>query len=112
MKFTATDTQMCQLIANAVNASTPMGMGFIHYRPRDFAPENFLPALVRGGDIDLDYVEGRMVKIWIHRLGDGEWEIDDATPRRDYQSWCGKYSSYATLVASAGISIDSKASQR
>ncbi len=96
MRFKATDDQIKQIAANAVNASRPMGMGFLHYQPEhEFKPEDF--TMDKGG-LYLDYVQGRMVKLYIHKDLD-EWVIN-GEPRSDYQSWCHKYPTYESLVNS------------
>lgn len=99
MKFIATPEQVAQIAANAVNASTPMGLGALHYnQQRQFVAGDFEPD-ARG--LYLDYVEGRMVKLYIRKdetLGNS-WELAHE-PRADYQSWAHKYPTNEALVAS------------
>jgi len=98
MRFKATEQQILQMAANAVNASKPMGMGFLHYQPNNqFKPEDFI---IKKNGLYLDYVQGRMVKLFIHKIEDNEWEVI-GEPRCDYQSWCSKYPAYEDLINSA-----------
>ena len=97
MRFEATEGQIKQIAANAVNASFPMGLGFLHFRPkRVFQASDF--DAQPNGCFYLDYVQGRMVKLSIFKREDG-WEIDD-NPRADYQSWVRKYPTTEALVNS------------
>ena len=58
----------------------------------------------RPGDrLYADYVFGRMMKLGIEWNADSI-TVDDAEPRRDYQSWCVKYPTYADLIAAATAS--------
>lgn len=105
MKFRATDEQIQQICANAVNASIPMGLGHIRATSRVFKPEDFK---VEGNFINLDYVQGRMVKLYIWRSGLG-WEMrDDCDP--EYQSWHRQYRSVEELLKSAGVNDYDRAS--
>lgn len=99
--FTATDEQVREVLANAVNASIPMGLGHLHYDGSyKFSPDDFLET----NYLSLDYVQGRMVKLHIQDKGDGVYRIfDSAGPRADYQSWVTRYPTYENLLASAGI---------
>jgi len=99
--FRATDEQIKTIMANACNASTPMGMGRLHYdASEEFKPDDF--NLSEKDDAFLDYVQGRMVKLLIKRLKDGNWSMRNEV-REDYQSWCRKYPTAFGLVESAGI---------
>jgi hypothetical protein len=55
---------------NAINASIPMGMGFIHYEPGNISTEEFLKAAHAENFRSIDYYRGRMVKI--HAQKDSE----------------------------------------
>jgi hypothetical protein len=106
MKFKATTEQIAQVAANAVNAATAAGMGILHYdSAHKFTKEDFLHNIERfGGYLDLDYVEGRMVKLYIHPSSPkGYYECREDDPKPDYQSWCHTYHTYADLLKSAGI---------
>lgn len=101
LKFKATDKQLMQLAANAVNASTPMGLGVLHYEAgQKYTPIEFQQEVSDHG-LDLDYVDGRMVKLWVMRDGDG-WRCAEGV-KLDYQSWGTKYPTYRKLLESAGI---------
>lgn len=111
MIFKATLAQVKQIAANAVNASTPRGMGILHYKAdHEFTASDFndLPN-PQTNRFSLDYVEGRMVKLWISRLDNDQWEIPpqpSETPTPDYQSWCWKYPTYTELALSVeGVEI-------
>lgn len=98
MKFKATNEQIQQICANAVNASLPMGLGHTKWTPKVFMPDEFK---VEGNFVDLDYVQGRMVKLYIWRSGSG-WEMrDDCDP--EYQSWHRQYRTVEELLKSAGV---------
>lgn len=74
------------------------------YNERDYhGRRNEEPA-----SINCDYVMGRMMKLYFtvkdkiltHRDGEG---------RRDYQAWCGKYPTYASLFDAAETEVLKKA---
>jgi hypothetical protein len=105
MKFTATDKQAKQIVANAINASRPAGLGFLQYAPaKEFTADDVTIQSFQNGHrtISADYVGGRMVKLAMRSEQPGEWEITwpGETPRGDYQSWCRKYPTTAALVRS------------
>lgn len=95
MKFKATKQQIKQIAANAINASTPMGLGVLHYQ----ADTKFTLEDIDDAQLYFDYVQGRMVKLNIRSLGDDEYEIAD-NPTPDYQSWCSTYPTTEALVRS------------
>lgn len=103
MKFSATAEQVKAMAANAVNASSPVGLGILHFKAgADAKPDDFE---IRSGALHLDYVDGRMVKL--HIVSEGEpdtWEVY-SEPRPDYQSWAAIYPSNADLVASVGAQV-------
>jgi hypothetical protein len=102
MIFEATEEQVRRLFAVAVNASRSVGLGFLHYDNREYIPEEFEEHdLARG----LDYHAGRMVKLWVTRMGPGRWSLPDGLPRPDWQSWCGRYPTYPDLLRAAGIAV-------
>jgi len=108
MKFKATEEQVAQMAANAINASKPMGLGFLSAdMGKTYTPQDALKAIDihagRGG-LYLDYVDGRMVKLNIHHKN-GIWEMDDRL-FEDYQSWSKTYSSAKALAESVpGVEI-------
>lgn len=97
MKFNATEAQARQVAANAVNASKPMGMGFLHFDSGSVFTELDIP-VAGDGSIYLDYVQGRMVKLSIAKREDG-YEIRDSISA-DYQSWICEYPTVEDLVNS------------
>jgi hypothetical protein len=115
MKFKATEEQIKKAAALAINMSTPLGMGFMHYRPKDYKPEEIDLTFDQfgnkfgktAGSVCIDYYEGRMVKLYITGLGADIWEIPEGLgpPRPNYQSWAVKYPTYADLLKAAGIEI-------
>ncbi len=103
MNFKATDEQIKTLAANAVNASQPMGMGFMHATNKEFKPEEF--DVPESGVFSLDYVQGRMVKLTLWKK-DGEWKTPERDPHPEYQSWIRRYPTYGALLESAGIKVE------
>jgi len=95
-EFKATEEQIKQIAANAVNASIPMGMGFLQATNKEFKSTEF--DLTKSG-LNLDYVQGRMVKLTINRLENNKWIIVGSA-RADYQSWVSKYPTNRALVES------------
>lgn len=110
MIFKATDDQLAIVVANAVNASKPMGAGHFHYRPdHEFKPEDFIEHIKTNTDwVSFDYVEGRMVKlrIWPDVDKKGYYSCSNDRPREDYQSWYWKYPTYKELLATADIKVE------
>jgi hypothetical protein len=74
-----------------------MGMGFLHYNPELKLTEKDIE--IRNNCINLDYVEGRMVKLRIRKIDGEKWEII-GKPSNDYQSWIAKYPTNEALVNS------------
>ena len=90
MKFKATDDQIGQLMAHAVNASAPNGMGVLSYQNREYSKEELLAQYPATDNINIDYHDGRMVKLHLYRLKEDTWDITD-TISPEYQSWCSTY---------------------
>lgn len=99
VNFSATEDQVKSIAALAVNASKPMGMGFIHFQDREYLPEEFDVA----GGVHLDYCDGRMVKLSITKE-QGCWSIDDRISI-DYESWMSTYPTVQDLLLAAGVKI-------
>jgi hypothetical protein len=97
MIIEATEDQVIEAARKAIAASSPMGMGFLHYSKTDDNPdiEEVRMHLSRYG-MDIDYFRGRMVKFHLDRLGTNKWEAND-TISPDYQSWNCRYASYSAL---------------
>ncbi len=107
IKFKATEDQIAEIGANAVNASKPVGLGHMSFTGQKISQARIFQCIDlnagRGG-LSLDYVQGRMVKLNIWKKGE-HWEINDhADP--EYQSWCCKYPTVIALLNSvAGVEI-------
>lgn len=93
-----TEDQMLQVAANAVNASVPVGMGFLQHENKEYTVEDMRSALHKGG-VYLDYFHGRMVKMNIKKEESG-YILPDSVPTIDYQSWAYTYPTYLDLVQS------------
>ena len=94
MIIKATFEQMQKMAAAAINASQPVGMGFLHYKVDDkIRPEEIL---IGSRGISLDYVGGRMVKFYARYVDVDTWDVPDEISY-DYQSWKSTYSSYQDL---------------
>lgn len=110
--FKATDEQVKQIAVNAVQASKPIGMGFLHYNPsKKYNSSDFT---IGHSGIDLDYINGRMVKLYLWKIDDGIWKINGKA-QSDYQSWVHKYPTYEDLLKSVEgvelIRLDSNESE-
>lgn len=101
MKFKATKAQVYEMITNAINASSPMGMGFLHFINKTYSiaeiRELVLPNV--NGDFHIDYFDGRMVKLSIRQDGADRWVIMDQF-QEDYQSFKNKYREPLDLICS------------
>lgn len=62
------------------------------------------PARDKPGEASADYVFGRMMKTFI-RWDKNSVEVFEATPRRDYQAWAGRYPTYQALIEAAVKSL-------
>lgn len=90
MRFTATEQQIKQMVALAVNASVPMGLGHFGFKAQKYKAEDF-NARPSDGCFVLDYFQGRMVKLRILRIDDNIYDVPDFGPLIEYQSWCDEY---------------------
>jgi hypothetical protein len=108
--FKATPYQIRQIFANAINASSPVGLGLLHFEKRDYNPEE-CPGPTDGESeyISTDYFFGRMVKFSLKKSPtEGVYSVGwgGGPPNRDYQSWAGKYPTYKALLDSVpGVEI-------
>ena len=108
MRFKATDEQVSAILASAFNHSTPVGLGFLHFKPGKKASSEFIDrvkACDEGRSVGMDYEEGRMVKIAIRKGSEGIWEIRGPSPDPSYQSWASRYPSYNLLIEESGAEI-------
>lgn len=103
IRFTAKTDQLKRVVARAVNASSPVGLGLIHYENRDYYPNQFMLDADKDKEIYIDYYRGRMVKLLLKRKGDF-WEAEDEI-RADYQSWRPTYPTITALLQSEGIEV-------
>jgi hypothetical protein len=99
IKFKASSDQISQIALLAINASEPVGLGFLLYQPRDFTLHDM--SMVTNPE-SIDYFEGRMVKLNIRPLGDGYYSMQNKISI-DYQSWGKRYPVAYALLESAGI---------
>lgn len=112
LRFRATEDQVMEMAANAVNASQPMGMGHMVANPRQkFEARDmghFLNLNAGVAGLFIDYAQGRMVKLSIWKKEEDIWETDGHGRGVDleYQSWGRKYKTYEELVKSVeGVEI-------
>ena len=97
MQFIATKEQLKQIISNAINASNPFGNGHYEYRPELGCEPKDLK--LNENYLIFDYVRGRCVKLFIYKVGDNCYEIENE-PIGNRQTWMGKYPSNEALVKS------------
>ena len=104
MRFKATEAQLKTIMANAFNASAPVGLGMMQYQPAAKSPDDFrVEARPMGSmSVAMDYVEGRMVKLCLRDVGEGVFDTGPGEPRGDYQSWASTYPTNKALIESAG----------
>lgn len=105
VEFEATEEQLLQIMANAVNHSSPAGLGFLHYQMKYYKPEEMKRYIFNEGQLyaDIDYADGRMVKLTIFKGDkDGTYKIQEGF-RSDYQSFMHEYPTPKNLIASVGI---------
>ena len=97
MQFIATQEQLKQIIFNAIAASTPFGNGYYEYCPDlKVKPEDLK---LNEDDLTFDYVRGRCVKLFIYKVGENCYEIEDK-PIGDRQTWMRRYPTNEALVKS------------
>lgn len=106
MLVKGTTAQILKMAANAVNAAIPVGLGFLQVTSKKYTPLDF--SLNDDMALDLDYVDGRMTKLYISSVGADKWKLSDREPSPAYQSWCATYPTYAALAKSAGLEVVSE----
>lgn len=87
---------------------TEVGMGFLQAVPslslsdvlKHCPPTNTRTA-VGWSQCYADYLAGRMVKTYINFSEDGFVEIEDNTPKPDYQGWSAAFQSHWDLLTAA-----------
>ena len=105
MAFTATEEQVKQMAAAAINESHAVGLGALHFRVKVYTTADIV---MTDWGVSLDYVDGRMVKLYIRRndADPTRWECGRMPkPRLDYQSWAATYPTYEALAKSVGVQI-------
>lgn len=96
-QFKATKQEVIQIAVNAIRYSRPIGLGYLEaLKELDIKLGDIE---LRHGNLELDYVAGRCVKLFIRNIGDETWEIAES-PTRDYQTWVSKYPTNEALVES------------
>ena len=78
IKFKASVKQVRQIMANAYNASVPVGMGIDHYSPRPMHEDEF--SYQGLGEVNMDYVKGRMGKLCIKKIGEDTYQVVGSEP--------------------------------
>lgn len=103
MKFKATKNQLLCIMANAVNFSRPVGLGFLQFEDKIYSPEDMEKYILNDDTIfaDLDYVDGRMVKLTIFKEG-SQYVIKDNFSL-GYQSFANRYPTVSELLKSVNI---------
>jgi len=97
MQFFATKQQLTQIIFNAIDASNPFGNGHYEYQPElGVKPEHLK---LNKNYLIFDYVRGRCVKLFIYKIGESCYKIEDE-PIGNRQTWMGKYPTNEALVKS------------
>lgn len=110
MKFRATEGQARRIAVNAINVSSPVGLGICHFENKNYLPED-VHVTVEGDKklktIYLDYFKGRMVKLIIRETEPGIWRLTpDKEFRNDYQSFASIYPTPKELIESVeGVQI-------
>lgn len=114
---TMNDTQRIKLkraLWLAFQASSAMGMGFLHASSAGAQDEDSLYGAygphTDAQHIDTDYVFGRMMKTTFRLNAQNELEITPQTPRLDYQSWALEYPTAADLIAAVELSLEAQPS--
>ena len=112
MKIKCTKEQMLLMAALAVDASSAMGWGQLHYQARLYTVKDVERCLnddgIFGGakfdkrpnEIHIDYLDGRMVKFDAKQDGDS-WDFFPDTPNKEYQSWSVNFATWQNLFDTA-----------
>lgn len=83
MHIDVTSCNMRQLIAKAYELSMPQGLGHLHYTPKPLG-EGEIDAIIERSKndtrypIEMDYVNGRAVKLYVFRGDNGKLVIGDS----------------------------------
>ncbi len=116
MRFLATDEQAQSLAARAVNASIGVGSGLQRYLAHEVVDTNDIKIKIEkpfssspgSKVIDIDYFNGRMVKLILLKVSEGVWKFQGScdSPNLDYQSWAAKYPTAQSLIEAEGLTVD------
>lgn len=109
--FKATDDQVKEIGTLVCKASKPVGMGMLHYDPNHKFPASLFDDMVDNrNELSLDYMNGRMVKVFLERQGDN-WLINNSHLDHEYQSWLCRYKSYEELIEKVGGKVIKEAEE-
>lgn len=106
--FSATKEQLAQVIANAVNSSSPVGLGHMAHKNVKYEPADFYDYFIKAdgslADAYVDYHNGAMVKFEAFLCF--EYWICHYKAFPAYQGWCDTYPTYKDLLLSVdGVEI-------
>ncbi len=100
----------------AFQASSPMGMGFLHAasaaaQTEQTLAQDYSPRQLPDGsqEIYVDYAFGRMMKTMFALHQDGSIEVKPEIPRNDYQSWGAFYPTATALLADVEKTLNEEA---
>jgi hypothetical protein len=101
VQFLATEQQLKQIIFNAIDWSKPPlkhGPYLVYSSELAFKAED-IKIEFQGSWLDLDYVCGRCVKLFMRKVAEGCYEFEnEADPER--QTWACKYPTNEALIKS------------
>ena len=107
MLIKATEEQIKQMLVNAINASSPIGLGFLQADIEETYTIEDIQTITVGGhknykSIRADYFKGRMVKLCFEETEENLWNVvaPYSEPQIDYQSWARTYSTMQSLIDS------------
>lgn len=95
------ETQLKQMFANAANASSPVGMGFLQAENKKYEVEDI-------EEMNADYFHGRMMKTCFTEIEAGIYKVDRGPdiPNPEYQGWALTYPTYELLADTAGVAVE------
>lgn len=94
MTIELSDEQVIKMGKLAILASTPVGLGILHYDSN--LKEDDIELEIKNQRLSIDYYMGRMVKFHAKKVLDNKWEFSDEISN-EYQSWKMRYGSYKML---------------
>lgn len=95
MQINVTDEHLRCMAAAAINASKPVGLGWLHADPSTVVTADDVHIVE--GYLSIDYYQGRMVKFHA-RKQDGAWTVHPDNLSLDYQSWARTYPTWEMLI--------------